>query len=174
MALNTLFTDEPQQAQEQARLTAEAALPGRSDRILAAIYAARAGLSRTQSVAKRSMFWTLLGLSVLFGAMCGLVIVFSIDLPQMEDLAKYRPNTTTELLDVHGKEIGSFALERRVVIPYTDIPDQPQRCHYLDRRQELRAQLGRERFSRGGGRLCRYSSAYQGARVIHADDATGA
>jgi penicillin-binding protein 1A len=40
----------------------------------------------------------------------------------MEELAKYRPNTTTELLDVHGNVIGSFALERRVVVPYSDFP----------------------------------------------------
>jgi penicillin-binding protein 1A len=76
----------------------------------------------TRSIAKRKMFWTLLGLAGLFGAMCGLVVVYSIDLPEMEELAKYRPNTTTDLLDIHGKEIGSFALERRIVIPYTDIP----------------------------------------------------
>ncbi len=70
----------------------------------------------------RRMFPLLLTLSVLFGILCGLVVVYSIDLPQMEDLARYRPNTTTELLDVNGQEIGSFALERRVVIPYTDVP----------------------------------------------------
>jgi penicillin-binding protein 1A len=40
----------------------------------------------------------------------------------MDDLVRYRPNTTTELLDIHGREIGSFALERRVVLPYTDFP----------------------------------------------------
>ncbi len=50
--------------------------------------------------------------------MCGLMLVYSIDLPQMEDLARYRPNTTTELLDTHGRVFGSFALERRVVVPY--------------------------------------------------------
>ena len=54
--------------------------------------------------------------------MCGLMVVYSIDLPQMEDLARYRPNTTTELLDVHGKVFGSFALERRVVVPYSEFP----------------------------------------------------
>ena len=68
------------------------------------------------------MFKVLLGLSALAGIMCGLVIIYSVDLPQMEDLAKYRPNTTTELLDSHGREIGSFALERRVVVPYSDLP----------------------------------------------------
>ncbi len=54
--------------------------------------------------------------------MCGLMLVYSVDLPQMDDLVKYRPDTTTELLDVKGREIGSFALERRVVVPYEDFP----------------------------------------------------
>jgi penicillin-binding protein 1A len=48
------------------------------------------------------------------------MLVYSIDLPQMEDLARYHPNTTTELLDVHGRVFGSFALERRVVVPYSE------------------------------------------------------
>jgi penicillin-binding protein 1A len=67
-------------------------------------------------------FFALLGLSAVFGALCGLMLIYSIDLPQMDDLARYRPNTTTELLDVHGKVFGSFALERRVVVPYADFP----------------------------------------------------
>ena len=70
----------------------------------------------------RFTFLVLLGLSSVFGALCGLLLVYSFELPQMDDLARYRPNTTTELLDVHGKVFGSFALERRVVVPYTDFP----------------------------------------------------
>jgi penicillin-binding protein 1A len=73
----------------------------------------------TRRIAVRATFLVLLGLSSLFGLLCGLMLVYSIDLPQMDDLLRYRPNTTTELLDIHGKEIGSFALERRVVMPYT-------------------------------------------------------
>jgi penicillin-binding protein 1A len=76
----------------------------------------------SRRIARRVTFFILLGLSAVFGAMCGLMVVYSIDLPQMEDLARYRPNTTTELLDVHGKVFGSFALERRVVVPYSDFP----------------------------------------------------
>ena len=76
----------------------------------------------TRRIAVRATFLALLGLSSLFGVMCGLMVVYSIDLPQMEDLARYRPNTTTELLDIHGRVIGSFALERRVVLPYTEFP----------------------------------------------------
>ena len=76
----------------------------------------------TRHIAVRATFLILLGLSSLFGVMCGLMLVYSIDLPQMDDLVRYRPNTTTELLDIHGREIGSFALERRVVLPYTEFP----------------------------------------------------
>jgi penicillin-binding protein 1A len=67
-------------------------------------------------------FFALLGLSAVFGALCGLMLVYSIDLPQMDDLARYHPNTTTELFDIHGKAFGSFALERRVVLPYAEFP----------------------------------------------------
>ncbi len=63
-------------------------------------------------------FFALLAASAIFGAMCGLMLIYSINLPQMADLARYHPNTTTELLDVHGKVFGSFALERRIVVPY--------------------------------------------------------
>jgi penicillin-binding protein 1A len=76
----------------------------------------------TRRIARRATFSGLLGLSAVFGIMCGLMLVYSIDLPQMEDLARYRPNTTTELVDIHGKVFGSFATERRVVVPYTEFP----------------------------------------------------
>jgi penicillin-binding protein 1A len=76
----------------------------------------------TRRIAVRATFITLLILSALFGAMCGLMLIYSVDLPQMDDLMRYRPDTTTELLDIHGREIGSFALERRVVVPYSDFP----------------------------------------------------
>lgn len=61
-------------------------------------------------------------LAALFGMMSGLILIYSVDLPQMDDLARYRPSTTTELFDIHGHVIGSFALERRVVVSYDDIP----------------------------------------------------
>lgn len=71
---------------------------------------------------RRSAFIGLLGISALFGALCGLMLVYSVDLPQMQDLERYRPNTTTELYDIHGRQFGSFSLERRVVVPYSEFP----------------------------------------------------
>lgn len=77
---------------------------------------------RTRRIAARVTFLTLLGLSAVFGALCGLMVVYSIDLPQMDDLARYRPSTTTELYDIHNKVFGSFASERRIVLPYSEFP----------------------------------------------------
>ena len=50
------------------------------------------------------------------------MLVYSVDLPQMDDLVRYRPSTTSTLYDIHGKPFGTFALERRVVVPYSDLP----------------------------------------------------
>ena len=76
----------------------------------------------SRRIARKFTFYSLLAVSAVFGSMCGLMLVYSIDLPQMDDLARYHPNTTTELLDIHGKVLGSFALERRVVLPYSEFP----------------------------------------------------
>jgi penicillin-binding protein 1A len=57
-------------------------------------------------------------LAVAVGSLSGLMLVYSVNLPQIEDLERYRPNTTTELYDIHGRIFGSFALERRVVVGY--------------------------------------------------------
>ena len=62
----------------------------------------------------------LLFLAVITGSLAGLTLVYSVDLPQMNDLENYRPSTTTELYDVKGRVIGSFALERREVVGYDD------------------------------------------------------
>lgn len=54
------------------------------------------------------------------GCLTGLTLVYSVDLPQIDELEHYRPSTTTELYDAHGRIFGSFALQRRVVVNYND------------------------------------------------------
>ncbi|MDQ2924067.1 MAG: PBP1A family penicillin-binding protein [Acidobacteriota bacterium] len=78
----------------------------------------------TRKLAVRAAFLALLGASAVFGVMVGLMLVYSVNMPQMDELARYRPSTTTELYDIHGKVFGSFALERRVVVPYSEFPEQ--------------------------------------------------
>ncbi len=60
--------------------------------------------------------------SALVGATAGLLLVYSTDLPQVDQLEHYRPSSVTELYDDQGRIIGSFALQRRVVATYDDYP----------------------------------------------------
>jgi penicillin-binding protein 1A len=62
----------------------------------------------------------LLLLAVITGSLAGLTLVYSADLPQIHDLERFRPSTTTDLYDRKGRIIGSFALERREVVNYDD------------------------------------------------------
>ncbi len=48
------------------------------------------------------------------------MLVFSVNLPQINDLERYRPSTMTDLYDTKGRIIGSFALEKRIVVNYDD------------------------------------------------------
>jgi penicillin-binding protein 1A len=70
----------------------------------------------------RLIFGALVLASAIVGAIGGLLLVYSTDLPQVEALEHYRPISSTELYDVHGNVIGSFALQRRVVASYNDFP----------------------------------------------------
>jgi penicillin-binding protein 1A len=60
--------------------------------------------------------------SALIGATAGLLLVYSTDLPQVDQLEHYRPSSITELYDDQGRTIGSFSLQRRVVASYDDYP----------------------------------------------------
>ncbi len=75
---------------------------------------------RRRKLAGRSVLAALLALAVITGSLAGLTLVYSVDLPQINDLEHYRPSTTTDLYDRKGRIIGSFALERRVVVNYDD------------------------------------------------------
>jgi penicillin-binding protein 1A len=77
---------------------------------------------RTRRQARRFGFLSLLGASCVFGILCGLMVVYAVHLPQMDELERYHPSTTTDLYDVHGKVFGSFAIERRIVVTYDEFP----------------------------------------------------
>ena len=78
--------------------------------------------SRRRKLVGRIVFGLMVLLSALIGALGGLLLIYSTDLPQVEHLENYRPISTTELYDVHGHTIGTFALQRRVVASYQDFP----------------------------------------------------
>jgi penicillin-binding protein 1A len=73
-----------------------------------------------RKLAGRFTFAILFSLAAIAGSLAGLTLVYSVDLPQINDLERYRPSTTTELLDQKGRPFGSFALERRIIVNYDD------------------------------------------------------
>src|SRR5260370_33930496 len=75
-----------------------------------------------QKMVRRFVFGLLVLLSALVGALIGLLLVYSTDLPQVEELENYRPISTTELYDIHGPTTGSFALQRRAAASHADFP----------------------------------------------------
>ena len=60
--------------------------------------------------------------AIAFGAAVGLLFVYSSDLPQIQELENYRPDVVTELYADDGTSIGSFALQRRILLTYDQIP----------------------------------------------------
>jgi penicillin-binding protein 1A len=68
------------------------------------------------------VFLILVLLSAGIGALGGLIFVYSSDLPKVRELEDYRPDVMTELYADDGTSIGSFALEHRAIVTYSEIP----------------------------------------------------
>ncbi len=78
---------------------------------------------KTQSrTVGRLLYAGLVILSALIGGSAGILLVYTTDLPQVEELEHYRPSSITQLYDDQGRIIGSFALQRRVIANYDDFP----------------------------------------------------
>jgi penicillin-binding protein 1A len=70
----------------------------------------------------RLAFAFLLLCSIAFGGAVGLLFVYSSDLPEIRELENYRPVTVTELYADDGQSIGTFSLQRRILLTYNQIP----------------------------------------------------
>jgi penicillin-binding protein 1A len=60
--------------------------------------------------------------AALLGTLSGVLFAYSDDLPEVSALDSYSPNTITRVLGKDHQLVGEFAVERRVVIHYNDIP----------------------------------------------------
>lgn len=77
---------------------------------------------RERQIIGRVTFGVLLGAAIFIGASVGILFVYSLDLPEVRALEDYRPNTVTELYADDGTVVGSFALQRRILLSYDQIP----------------------------------------------------
>jgi penicillin-binding protein 1A len=112
LATPTQFAEEPRTLGRSHRLDPD---PGEKNRGRQP----RAQKPRRKLAGKAALA-ILVVLSVVTGTLAGLTLVYSSDLPQIEDLERYRPSTTTDLYDQKGRVLGSFALQRRIVVNYND------------------------------------------------------
>ena len=60
--------------------------------------------------------------AILAGAMLGVFLAFESDLPQVPSLEDFQPNIITQVLAADGSPLGEFAIEKRVVVAFRDIP----------------------------------------------------
>lgn len=77
---------------------------------------------RSSKLVGRVVYGLLVIAAALIGAFSGLLLVYTTDLPEVNDLQRFHPSTVTELYDDQGREIGSFALQRRIIASYDDYP----------------------------------------------------
>ena len=60
--------------------------------------------------------------SIALGAAAGLLFVYESDLPEIRQLETYRPNVVTEIYADDGQLVGSFALQRRILMTWEQVP----------------------------------------------------
>src|ERR1700726_4654690 len=70
----------------------------------------------------RLAFSFLLICAIAIGAAVGLLFVYTSDLPEIHALEDYHPNVVTELYADDGQPIGTFSLQRRILVTYSQIP----------------------------------------------------
>jgi penicillin-binding protein 1A len=97
---------------------AEVRVAETTDRSTRRTFAAPLPAHRRRKLAGRSVLVVLIALAAATGSLAGLTLVYSVNLPQIQELEQYRPTTTTDLYDRKGRVVGSFALERREVVGY--------------------------------------------------------
>ena len=72
-------------------------------------------------VARQATVFLLFLLTIVLGAVSGVLFAFAGDLPQISALDDYAPSTITRIYASNGDVVGEFAKERRLVVGYDGI-----------------------------------------------------
>jgi penicillin-binding protein 1A len=70
----------------------------------------------------RVLVTALFAAAILGGALIGVFFAFESDLPQVTSLEEFQPNIITQVFAADGSVLGEFAIEKRVVVEFRDIP----------------------------------------------------
>lgn len=68
------------------------------------------------------LYGVLLLFFVLAGTAFGILAGYEYNLPRIQSLEDFRPDVITDIYSDDNKVIGEFAIERRIVVPYEEIP----------------------------------------------------
>src|SRR5207244_13619115 len=60
--------------------------------------------------------------AIVLGSLAGIFLAYESDLPQVSSLEDFQPIIITEVYTADAKLLGDFAIERRVVVSFKDIP----------------------------------------------------
>ena len=71
---------------------------------------------------RRAGISILFALAILAGAVAGVLLAYENDLPQVSSLEDFQPNIITRSIAADGTLIGEFAIEKRVIVGFKDIP----------------------------------------------------
>jgi penicillin-binding protein 1A len=74
-------------------------------------------------IARNATIAVLFILAALLGTLSGVMFAYADDLPLISGLDNYSPHTITRVFDRNGAVVGDFAVERRVVVTYQQIPE---------------------------------------------------
>ncbi len=78
--------------------------------------------SRWQRLARLAAFFGLTGFVAVFALLLGIYLVYAPTLPTFNSMADYQPKIGTRIYSADNQLIGEFAIERRVLVPYEQIP----------------------------------------------------
>jgi penicillin-binding protein 1A len=71
---------------------------------------------------RRAIILLLFGVAILGGAFLGIFLAYGSDLPQVSSLENFAPNVITQVYAADGSVLGEFAIEKRVIVSFKDIP----------------------------------------------------
>lgn len=112
-------------------------------------------ISSIEGFLRRSTLLTLVGLSLLAGALTGLILAYQVGFTtyaaEVEALSEYQPGEITKVYADDGKTvIGELALERRVPLVYEQIPEKMKQAILAIEDTRFREHMGVDFWRLGG------------------------
>jgi penicillin-binding protein 1A len=71
---------------------------------------------------RRAVIILLFVAAIVGGAFLGIFLAYGSDLPQVSSLENFEPNVITQVYSADGSVLGEFAIEKRVLVSFKDIP----------------------------------------------------